>query len=43
MKKSNDGSKRDAWGTFFELADQADVPEDFLSDRGDAPSQKREV
>ena len=31
------------WKEFFELADRAGVPEDFLSDRGDAPPQKRKL
>ncbi len=37
-------SRRPAsWDEFFELADRAGVPEDFLSDRGDAPPQKRKL
>ena len=32
-----------SWEEFFELADRAGVPEDFLSDRGDAPPQKRKL
>jgi antitoxin VapB len=31
----------ESWKPFFHLADQADLPGDFLFDRGDAPSQKR--
>jgi antitoxin VapB len=33
----------ESWGDFFVLLKTADVPEDFLSDRGDAPPQKREL
>jgi antitoxin VapB len=31
----------ESWNEFFELADRVGVPEDFLSERGDAPPQKR--
>ena len=31
----------ESWKPFFDSADKADVPDDFLSDRGDAPPQKR--
>ena len=31
------------WDTFFELVATLDVPADFLSDRGDAPAQPREL
>ena len=31
----------ESWNEFFELADRIGVPADFLSDRGDAPPQKR--
>ena len=30
-----------SWGEFFELVKQLDVPQDFLADRQDAPSQVR--
>ena len=33
----------ESWDSFFELAAQADVPEDFLSDRHDSAPQKREL
>jgi antitoxin VapB len=33
----------ESWKSFFELADQAGVPDDFLSDRGDAPPQERDL
>jgi len=33
----------ESWETFFELADAAGVPEDFLSDRGDAKAQDRDL
>ena len=33
----------ESWKSFFELADQAGVPADFLSDRGDAPPQERDL
>lgn len=29
------------WKEFFELADAIGIPEDFLSERGDVPPQKR--
>ena len=32
-----------SWDSFFKLAAQADVPEDFLSDRHDNAPQKREL
>ena len=32
----------DSWKSFFELADRTQVPDDFLSDRGDMPPQKRD-
>lgn len=32
-----------SWDRFFELTQQADVPEDFLSDRQDDAPQKREL
>jgi antitoxin VapB len=33
----------ESWTSFFELADQAGVPDDFLSDRGDAKPQDRDL
>jgi len=33
----------DSWESFFDLADKAGVPEDFMSERGDAPPQKRNL
>ena len=33
----------ESWGDFFVLLKTVDVPEDFLSERGDAPPQKREL
>jgi antitoxin VapB len=33
----------ESWTSFFELADGAGVPDDFLSDRRDAPPQKRNL
>jgi antitoxin VapB len=33
----------ESWDDFFELVRQADVPEDFLSDRYDVPPQKRDI
>ncbi len=37
-------SRRPAsWDDFLALVRQANVPEDFLSDRQDAPPQKREL
>ena len=32
-----------SWERFFALADQAGVPEDFMSDRRDEEPQKREL
>ena len=32
-----------SWNTFFELLATLDVPADFLTDRGDAPPQPREL
>jgi antitoxin VapB len=31
----------ESWQDFFDLADTLDIPEDFLSNRLDAPPQKR--
>lgn len=31
----------ESWEDFFELANRSDVPEDFLSDRGDVSPQRR--
>ncbi len=33
----------DSWEIFFALADQAGVPEDFMSDRKDEEPEKREL
>ena len=33
----------ESWTSFFELADRADVPDDFLSDRGDEKPQDRDL
>jgi antitoxin VapB len=33
----------ESWKPFFDLADEAAGPGDFLSDRGDAPPQKRDL
>jgi len=30
-----------SWKQLFELADEMRIPEDFLSERGDAPPQER--
>jgi hypothetical protein len=51
MKESQDSKahnvvptrRRRCWQEFFDLADRIGVPEDFLSDRGDAPPQKRRL
>jgi antitoxin VapB len=32
-----------SWEKFFKLRDQVDVPEEFMSERGDGPPQKREL
>lgn len=34
---------RSGWRGFFDLVDQMEVPDDFLRDRGDAPSQERDL
>lgn len=33
----------DSWESFFKLTEEADVPEDFLSDRQDREPQKRRL
>lgn len=33
----------ESWAEFFELANRIGVPEDFMSDRGDVPPQKRKL
>ena len=33
----------DSWQDFFDLVDSLDLPKDFMSDRGDAPPQKRKI
>jgi antitoxin VapB len=33
----------ESWQEFFALADRIGMPEDFLSERGDAPPQKRRL
>jgi antitoxin VapB len=33
----------ESWDNFFELTRQANIPEDFMSDRQDAPPQKRDL
>ncbi len=33
----------DSWQSFFALVDQANVPEDFMTERRDHPPQKREL
>jgi antitoxin VapB len=33
----------ESWESFFQLAQQARVPEDFMADRADAGAQKREI
>jgi antitoxin VapB len=33
----------DSWDEFFKLRQETDVPDDFLSDRGDEVPQKREL
>jgi antitoxin VapB len=33
----------ESWQDFFALADRAPVPDEFLSDRGDATPQKRKL
>ena len=33
----------ESWQDFFDLAERIGVPDDFLSDRGDLPPQKRRL
>jgi len=33
----------ESWESFFELTKQTAIPEDFMSDRNDAPPQKRKL
>jgi hypothetical protein len=33
----------DSWTSFFELADRAGVPDDFMSDRRDEAPQERDL
>lgn len=33
----------ESWEDFFNLAKEADLPEDFLADRRDGPPQKRKL
>jgi antitoxin VapB len=33
----------DSWQDFFALADRLDIPDEFLSKRGDLPPQKRKL
>jgi len=32
-----------SWQKFFDLADSAAIPTDFMDERADAPAQKREL
>lgn len=32
-----------SWDDFFKLRDTVDVPDDFLTDRGDEPPQERDL
>jgi antitoxin VapB len=34
-------SRPESWQSFFELADQVQVPSDFMSNRGDSKPQRR--
>ena len=31
------------WGSFFTLADQAEIPRDFMADRHDTPPEARQL
>jgi antitoxin VapB len=33
----------ESWDSFFKLRREANVPDDFMSDRGDEPPQKRDL
>ena len=33
----------DSWKSFFALTERADLPDDFMTERGDQPPQKREL
>lgn len=32
-----------SWGEFFALADQTDIPADFMADRDDLPAEERDL
>jgi antitoxin VapB len=33
----------ESWDSFFKLRGEANVPDDFMADRGDEPPQKRDL
>jgi antitoxin VapB len=33
----------DSWNSFFSLTEEADLPDDFMTERRDQPPQKREL
>jgi antitoxin VapB len=35
--------KPNSWSEFFELADRADIPSDFMASRDDLPSTERNL
>jgi antitoxin VapB len=36
-------SPHSPWRSFFDLRDRTEVPEDFMSERGDKPAQDRDL
>lgn len=36
-------ARPESWEEFFDLADKARVPDDFMAERGDKPPQKRKL
>jgi hypothetical protein len=43
MEASDNADITLLWQSFFDLRDQVDVPDDFMSERGDGPPQEREL
>jgi hypothetical protein len=41
MEASDNAEITPTWQSFFDLRDQIDVPDDFMSERGDGPPQDR--
>jgi hypothetical protein len=43
MAVDKEPDNKPTWQDFFELMETIDVPDDFLTDRGDVPPQKRDI